>query len=76
LSPAVVLERQSKAQAFFRKQNIPMAEQIPEILDCFKVSLGGSLTIVSRDTLRLAGVDYNLQKFMQKFRELFLDPDW
>src|SRR5882757_6154460 len=28
----------------------------------------------NRDTL--AGVDYNFQSFMQKFRELFLDPDW
>ena len=74
LSPAVVLEWQPKAQAFFRKQMIPMAEQIPEIFDCFKDQRIIGWIANNRDTL--AGVDYNFQSFMQKFRELFLDPDW
>ena len=36
LLPAVILEWESLAQAFFTKQKIPLADQVSEILGCFK----------------------------------------
>jgi len=74
LSPAVVLEWQTKAQAFFTKQKIPENEQVREILDCFKDQSVIGWIADNRETF--VGPDYTFARFIKTFRELFLDPDW
>ena len=74
LSLAVVLEWESKALAFFTKQKIPLADQVFEILGCFKDQR--IIGWIVKSHAMLTGEDYNFTAFMKKFRDLFLDPDW
>ena len=74
LLPAVVLEWQSKPQAFFTKQKIPVPNQVSEILDCFKDQQ--IIGWIMNNQATLTGETYNFTTFMKKFCDLFLNLDW
>ena len=65
LSPAIVLEWESRALAFFTKQKIPLADQVSEILGCFKDQQ--IIGWITKSHATLTSEDYNFTAFMKKF---------